>query len=729
MYNNNVEKNEQEIKNSIINEVIANYIINKSISIAINTSTLKEIYEKINLHCYNYLKKLINSYLLIEFIPHEDTPNSSQSSDNNIFYNMSKPSKSNTWTYISEPESAIIDRCSNRNLLKQTNHRHLYQINNDENDEFKEENININNSQLLNIESLKKKTIIHTKTLKNEQKSKMNENVKSKDENNDEELYKNYKVIKKKKFVNIKGLLTIKEDRIIEMPSYDIKDKKENFNVHEKEEINKLRKEYQYLMEQKKRKSNLILAKSSQKKSRINLKFFNNFDSNRFTFDTNGKILNLNLPKLSPISNEFNTPKQKVIDKDINNSDNNNTNNVTNKRKSINYKKPIISSFEKYNLNINSDDTKRKSARTISTRNKTIRNRTSSLPNKNIANNTNNFYTKRNIESIEYNPRDLKITLNKNKDKYSKFKKAKIIGGPNFEKFVPEVGVVIHDDNKLNKTKRGGFKYSNKYSKMSFKELSQIIDNKGKYSSVDNPSLSFNQDYNNNNYNGYNEKFNDNNNPLLENAHSIENKERILSSFSENRNKSNINNNYNSIDISCSLNKIDMKRNMKYSLSKNSNEMKILSKVSNMKLSSDNYINNIYDLLRDEQKDIISSSSIDRINKSKGLISIKEIINIKRKLPSIEDLIKKKNEKMKGRYIINNFNYNIIKSKDWGNKFSFNNKNENNRINLKNNIFRKEKYKKLKINDDNNHNKLSNLGRNNLRKQLFSSSSTGALFP
>ena len=152
----------------------------------------------------------------------------------------------------------------------------------------------------------------------------------------------------------------------------------------------------------------------------------------------------------------------------------------------------------------------------------------------------------------------------------------------------------------------------------------------------------------------------------------------------------------------------------------------MLSKISNMKLSSDNYINNIYDLLKDDQKDINSSRSIDKTNKSKGLITIKDIFNIKRKLPSIEDLIKKRTENMKGRYIINKFNYNIIKNKDWGNKFNFNNKKDNDGINLKNNIFRKEKYRKLKI-IDNNHNKLNILGRNNLRQKLYSSSSNEAL--
>jgi len=726
--NYNVEKNDFELRNSIINEAIVNYIINYSISIAINSCTLKETYKKIDHHCYNFLKKLINTYLSIELIQYEDTPNSNEISGNNILYNTEKSSKSDTWTYISEPEPSTIDRCSNRTLLKEIDHKHIYQINNDENDEFKEESININanNNKLSNKKKLKKKAFMHTKTLKNEEKSKVNESAKSKDGNNIDDPYKDYKVIKKKKFINIKGLLTIQEDRIIEMPSYDIKDKKENFeNIYEKEEFNKLRKDIQYLIEQKKRENNLLLLKPNRRKSQINFKFSNNFDTNRYTFDTNGKILYLNLPKLSPISSEFNTPKQKVVDKD--------SNSQNKKRKSLYFRKLIISSFEKYNININSDTIKRNSAKTISIKNKTSRNRTSSLPNNNINNNTSNFITKRNRESIEYNPRALKTNLNKDKDKErdknknTKSKKAMIIGGQNFEKIVPEVGVVIHDDYKLNKTKSGGFKYSSKYCKMSFKELSQILDNKGKYSSVDNSSFSFNQD-NNNNYNGYNEKFNDNNNPLLENAHSIRKKERILSSFSENRKKSNKNNNYNSIDISSPLNKIGIKRSMNFSLSRNNSEIKMLSKINNMKLSSDNYNNNIYDLLKDDQKDITSSRSIDKTNKSKGLISIKEIINIKRKLPSIDDLIKKRTENMKGRYIINKFNYNIIKNKDWGNKFNLNNKNDNDGINLKNNniIFRKEKYRKLKI-IDNNHNKLNILGKNNLRKKSYSSSSNGIL--
>jgi hypothetical protein len=151
---NNVEKHDFEVKNSIMNEAIVNYIINYSISIAINSCTLKEAYKKIDLHCYNYLKKLINAYLLIGLIQHEETPNSDQINDNSIFYNTQKSSKSNTWTYIPEPEPAAIDRYSNRNLFKQANYKHIYRISNDENDEFKEENININininNNQLLN---------------------------------------------------------------------------------------------------------------------------------------------------------------------------------------------------------------------------------------------------------------------------------------------------------------------------------------------------------------------------------------------------------------------------------------------------------------------------------------------------------------------------------------------------------------------------------------------------
>jgi len=720
---NNVEKNNLEVKSSIMNEAIVNYIINYSISVAINSCALKERYKKIDIHCYNYLKKFINTYLSIGLIPHEDTPDSNQISENNIFYNEEKSSKSNTWIYISEPEPAEIDRCSNRNLLKQANHKNKYQINNEENDEFKEESININNSKLFSKKSFKKKAIMHTKTLKSEEKSKVNESLKSKEGNNDDDPYKDYKVIKTKKFINIKGLLTIQEDKIIDMPSYDIKDKKENYeNINEKEEFNKLRKEYQCLIQQKKRES-VLLLKPSPRKSQINLRFFNNFDSNRYTFDTNGKILYLNLPKLSTVSSEFNTPKQKVIDKDINS----NNNSQINKRKSINFRKPIISSFERYNIKDNSDTLKRNSTKTISIKNKTTRNRISSItnaPNNNNITNTNNFSTKKNREIIEYNPKDLKKNLNKekDKDKNAKSKKVMIIGGQNFEKIVPEVGVVIHDGNKLNKTKSGGFKYSSKYYKMSFRELSQILDNKGKYSSVDNSSLSFNQD--NNEYNGYNEKFNDNNNPLLENAHSIRKKERILSSFSENRNKNN--NNYNSIDISNPLNKFNMKKNIKFTLSRNRSEMKMLSKISDMKLSSDNNNNNIYDLLKDDQKDIASNISIDKINNNKGLLSIKEIIDIKRKLPSIDNLIKKRTENIKGRYIINKFNYNIIKNKDWGNKFDFNNKNDNDKINLKNNIFRKEKYRKLKI-IDNNHNKLNILGRNHLGKKLYSSSSSGAL--
>ena len=81
-----------------------------------------------------------------------------------------------------------------------------------------------------------------------------------------------------------------------------------------------------------------------------------------------------------------------------------------------------------------------------------------------------------------------------------------------------------------------------KYNKPSIYEFSKIYDNKRRVKSVNYLSLSFNSDnneLNNINYNGYNEEFSDYNNPLLQNALHLNNKNRILSSFSRNNGDNN----------------------------------------------------------------------------------------------------------------------------------------------------------------------------------------------
>ena len=461
--------------------------------------------------------------------------------------------------------------------------------------------------------------------------------------------------------------------------------------------------------------NNCIIIQPRRGSKQSNNLFIKYFDNSRLTFDSNGRIINLNFQKLSLASSEFNSPKPKIINNLLKYNLKKN-----NKKMTIKAKKPIIISFEKYNLNLNEKNND------ISKINQKILKNNDNLTNDNDKKiNNSNINQNNDLEKIEYNPLDQKHIFYVNK--YYANKRTKMfVGGQNFDKIKPEVGVIISDDNKKERKKFGGFRYMNKYNKPSLSELTKIFDNNGK--SVNNSSFSFNSDNNEiNNYNGYNEEFSENLNPLFQNAHFINSKDRILSPISNNtKNKK------YTIDIDDTANKNQIKRLLKSSCSHSSLLKSINStSINNIILSHNTKINDIYNILMDDGKN--KNENIDNKNyrnlnykfeKSRNLMSVKDFIEIKRKLPLINNIKKKKEELIKGRKIINKFNSNIIKSEDWGSSIIINN-NENKDI-FQNNIFRREKYRKLKITEDNNNiigNKHYLSGRNNQRKRFFSSSS------
>ena len=568
--------------------------------------------------------------------------------------------------------------------------------------------------------------------------SNIEDNIFKKKEKNNikdsyEDIYKDYKVIiRKKRYINesVFGIKHIKEeiDKIIEMPSFDILNyNKENEN--RKEEFNKLRKEYLDLKNKKNNENNnLFLIKPKRRNSR----FIKNFDSSRLTFDSNGKIIQLQIPKLSQVSSEFNSPKQKII----NNINNFSLKNKNSKRFSLSLKNPTIISFEKNKYNL------KDTVKDISNNNEKI-SKIENIINNNDVNNkliitSNQYNNNKNNEIIEYNPIDYKSNFY---HKYSIPSKQLIIGGPNFEKIIPEVGVIIHNDNIKNQTKFGGFKYTSKYNRPSIIELSKESDKTRRIKSLNDLSLSFNSENNelsNINYNGYKKEFDDNNNPLLQNAQFLNNRNKFIPYFSNNNNGIKKKNKYKKFDIDLDdlTNKNHFKRKIRSSFT-NISSSKIISQnsIDSIKLSGNKEINDIYNVLIDDKntkikKSNINNNSLNKSNDIKNIMSIKELISIKKGFPVINEL-NKRNEFIKGRKIISKFNYDIIQNKNWGNNYII--EKENNGRYFINNIFRKEKYRKLKINEENNINNINNNNqflrdRNLKTKRIFSSSSVGNIF-
>ena len=715
-----MKKNKKIIKESRIqNEIVVELMLNNIISSVIRIIDCKKIYENEDIHCFKYLSKLCQPYLLTEFLPHESVRIYSNN-ENKLFYNLPKNSKKDCWTVVKEPEACIIDRCSDKTNILKVN--------------------KINKKDIINNHTIK--TIIDKKGYIDKDNEKKNNqdmnklNIIVNDENkkdiidkkeNNKDIYKDYKVIvrkKKKVFKNMFGEREMKEeitDKMIEMPSIDINNDIESQNIYKKEEYNKLRKEYFELKQRmnidNNNNSNFLIIKPRRGSKQLKNLFIKYFDNSRLTFDSNGKIINLNYQKFSQASSEFNFPKHKIINNLLKYNLKKN-----NKKMTVKEKKPIITSFEKKNLNSNdkNEDISKTNQR------RTKNNDNSTTDNDKFINNSNNNLNN-DLEKIEYNPLDHKHIFYVNKY-YSNKKKKMLVGGQNFDKIMPEVGVIISDDNKKERKKIGGFRYMSKYNKPSLSELTKILDNKGNFKSMNNFSLSFNSENNEMiNYNGYNEEFNENNNPLFQNAHFIINQDRILSPVSNNIKNKNF-----TIDINDTSNKNQNKRYLKYSSSQSSLlKNRSCTRIDNIILSHNKKINDIYNILKDEKNENDNNRNNKELSnkyyKGLNLMSVKDYVDVKRKLPLINNIKKREEELMKGRKIINKFNSNIIKNKDWGSNIIINN--ENNHI-FPNNIFRREKYRKLRIIEDNNNN-IGNRnylsGRNNQRRRFFSSSSIGIL--
>ena len=133
-----MKKNKKEkniINPLILNETMVNIMIKNIISYAVRQSNAKRIYKQINEHCFNYLQRLINQYLLTEFIPHENLSDRNNE-ENKIYFNLFKNSKCDSGIFIKEPETTTIDRFSDKvNIIK-------------ENDDINNENIIINKGKI-----------------------------------------------------------------------------------------------------------------------------------------------------------------------------------------------------------------------------------------------------------------------------------------------------------------------------------------------------------------------------------------------------------------------------------------------------------------------------------------------------------------------------------------------------------------------------------------------------
>ena len=334
--------------------------------------------------------------------------------------------------------------------------------------------------------------------------------------------------------------------------------------------------------------------------------------------------------------------------------------------------------------------------------------------------------------------------------------------GSNFNLINPETGVVIENQiNKKKEIKDGGFEYIKKYNKPSMYEFSKLVMETSNLNSFNSRQLSSGlieskineineikkvnkyNEINKDDYNGYILEFSDNMNPLFQNALSINEKEK-KEGVVENQNK-NIENKDKTEKEKYRSKNINIFRAMEEGYLKSRyDSMNTINLQKSIKLSSD--INNLYSYFED--KDIPNNKS-EKIDNNKSLKIYSTIRNTKRnninnninknniiiyhaplplikvhRVTSNKSEIRERKNKIKGRRILNRFNYSIIKDENWGEE-------DQKKINEK---LRLEQLNSLK--NKNEDNLLRKVGENIIKinsnhrpsKKLIKSASAGNIF-
>ena len=762
-------------------EAIVGTILNKIISYVIRQTTVKEIYTHMDRKCFSYFKYLINPYLSTEYINYENGLDNIELQKNKINYKMHVTEKVNTWVYLTEPSTPGNDRFSSglTKLISLKNE----QIENDEKyKDIKEAlkrqssfhpNIVVNESIEFESEIKKsKKKLLKIKKLK-ERKSKIKEEIEDKEKEKEREKER----IKEEKRKE-RERKEIEEKVLRELPYEDLpKEKYENkyMLVNNNEENNELRKEREHLI---KKKLELKMIQEMQEKKNKLIKFQNrlqrNFDGSKQTFDPEGNIMLIRSPKVDKFISDFkfakipsiqndqqkkNTiittkTKSQVLHQSTNVTKLSNTNNL-NESKTEWYKPALPQEIKeifdyikdvlipKWLKKPYMNNTKTKDEKIDSDRKKY---QSQNRPFKAFFGPFLNKYVFK--QNVIRNPYDIM----RNNQVYSKNPNSKnkksTPSGSNFNLINPETGVVIENqNNKKKEIKDGGFEYIKKYNKPSMYEFSKLVMESSNLNTLNSRALSSGlieskineineikkvnkyNEINKDDYNGYILEFSDNINPLFQNALSINDNGKEENQSEKDNNKE--------IGKYKSKDKNIFRAMEEGYLKSRYNSMNTINLPDSIKLSSD--INNLYSYFEDKENTINISENIDDENSYKKYSAIRnkkrnnKLIISQAPLPVIKahrvnsnrSEIREMKNKVKGRRILNKFNYSIIKDKNWGEE-------DQNKINEK---LRKEQLNSVKIKNDEN-NLLKKVGENivkinnnhRINKKLTKSASVGNIF-
>ena len=410
-----------------------------------------------------------------------------------------------------------------------------------------------------------------------------------------------------------------------------------------------------------------ILEKERQdKRSRQLLmkKMEKEFDTNRLTFDPDGKVINLKYQNYDNLENGFVFSKLKIKTE-------------KNKRKSVLNLMDIV-----YPIEGVEQQAENKNESISNTRRSTIKGKETMF--KNIDSELSKIKIEKNDEEKMWNNNN-NNNRNKNNNNNKETKESFLPSGGNFDKIIPEVGVVITGEN-AREVKEGGFDYVKKYNKPSFNELSRYISQSINLNSKNLSSLmNSNNELNNKNYNinnyanndyikteennyiGYKEEFNDNN-PLIQNAHSLNNNAKYYSPLSQRYNnlsinQSNLNSNKRLLLKSYDRVKSEKNQYQSIQLSKNfdnnQNLKNVFDEAININTNTKNKYLKSFDVNNLENMNYLEKAVLPfknlRYKKQNG---IRQLIDIGKEN---DNEIKYSDESY-----MNKFNSQIINNKEWG---------------------------------------------------------------
>ena len=637
----NESKNKNNISFNNNKETIILILIDKIISNVIHEANKNQIYNNLGLFCYDKVKNQLNHLLKTKFFFHDNIQDENKGK---IFWDY-KPEKFDNWVFFKEPKNPDKDR-NNSNMVKIVTYKNIDSVKtikfkkNDALTELIELENNISQNKLsITKRTLKIKNIFNKNKMRN-------------------------KILNMNKKENSK-----KKTTIMDLTSTDL-EKEKYFNIYSEmnnnEEYNILRKEKEESISKKEKERKIIEAKKlfsekTIKKLEANKnKKLPNINGKEFTFDPNGQIMKKNLININKLKKEFmpvkskknennniivnemimnkidislNNTNKNIIDKNNNDKNlNSNLSNDENKKNEIKYKK----------LNINQLKINKNKKGNI-------------IKNKKFL--------------IEYNPKD-KLTPDDYPTKYIKSVDNKPItpSGSNLDIINPVTGVVLKYNNRYKRD--GGFNYFKKYNKPSMEdfnklalsyspaEMQEILLFPNNIDNMNNITNNKIKEKNNKiSYNGYKEKFDDNN-PLIKNAH-------ILSPQKNSK----------SISVKI-LKNLNINNKNKLLLNEDS-KIKQLNIDENNIIQLSKSINNLYNFFSEDNNNVFPEyTNNSQINHTSNNIVNENILNkklINYKLPIIKkkeieiNKIMNDNEK---KDKMSKFNLDIIKDikgHNWGN--------------------------------------------------------------